>query len=174
MYEDLELVQKWFELVQDTQVKYDIASEDIYIYDEIGFQMGVISTARVITGSHRTNRSTVTSRALNQLVKVCQMAMHNAAILVNENKELRLANQRQKRKRETPGSYVVRGGILIMEEGLQEAKKRATSKATVVDVDKTLKQLMKPLTEMIDKREPRRCSSCRLYKHTARTCPEVR
>jgi DDE superfamily endonuclease/Tc5 transposase DNA-binding domain/helix-turn-helix, Psq domain len=38
-------------------------------------------------------------RALNQLIKGCQLAMHNAAILAKENNEYRAANEKQKRKR---------------------------------------------------------------------------
>jgi hypothetical protein len=33
--------------------KYGILDEDIYNFDETGFQMGVISIAKVITGAER-------------------------------------------------------------------------------------------------------------------------
>jgi hypothetical protein len=36
--------------------KYGILDADIYNFDEIGFQMGVISTAKVITGTERSKR----------------------------------------------------------------------------------------------------------------------
>jgi hypothetical protein len=39
-------------------VKYGIQDEDIYNFDETGFQMGVITTAKVITGAERSNRPT--------------------------------------------------------------------------------------------------------------------
>jgi hypothetical protein len=51
--EDPTIIKEWFQLVQDTIVKYGIQAEDIYNFDEIGFQMGVISTAKVITASER-------------------------------------------------------------------------------------------------------------------------
>ncbi|KAJ5576337.1 hypothetical protein N7535_003263 [Penicillium sp. DV-2018c] len=38
-------------------------------------------------------------RALNQLVKVCQGAMHNAIILARENRDLRAENEKKKKKR---------------------------------------------------------------------------
>jgi hypothetical protein len=49
--EDPETIGKWFELVRATIAKYGIAAEDIYNFDETGFQMGVIATAKVITRS---------------------------------------------------------------------------------------------------------------------------
>jgi hypothetical protein len=50
--EDPEIISKWFKLVQNTITKYGILEQDIYNFDETGFQMGVASTAKVITGSH--------------------------------------------------------------------------------------------------------------------------
>ncbi|KAL1952500.1 hypothetical protein VTO42DRAFT_5181 [Malbranchea cinnamomea] len=41
-----------------------------------------------------------TTRALDQLVKGCRMAMHNAAKMAAQNKELLAANEKQMRKRE--------------------------------------------------------------------------
>ncbi|EDN03594.1 conserved hypothetical protein [Histoplasma mississippiense (nom. inval.)] len=51
--EDSEVIRGWFRLVQNTIAKYGILDDDIYNFDETGFQMGVIGTARVITGSER-------------------------------------------------------------------------------------------------------------------------
>jgi hypothetical protein len=51
--EDSSLIRDWFRLVQNTITKYRIQDTDIYNFDETGFQMGVISTAKVITGSER-------------------------------------------------------------------------------------------------------------------------
>lgn len=45
------LIEGWFQQVQDTIQKYGILTEDIYNMDETGFQMGVISTSKVICGS---------------------------------------------------------------------------------------------------------------------------
>ena len=52
--EDPEIIKAWFQLVQNTIAKYGILEQDIYNFDETGFQMGVASTAKVITGSHHT------------------------------------------------------------------------------------------------------------------------
>jgi hypothetical protein len=49
--EDPEVICGWFELVQNTIIKYGINDADIYNFDETGFMMGVISTAMVVTSS---------------------------------------------------------------------------------------------------------------------------
>ena len=51
--EDPEVIRAWFRLVQNTVAKYGILDEDIYNFDETGFQMGVISTAKVVTSAER-------------------------------------------------------------------------------------------------------------------------
>jgi hypothetical protein len=54
--EDPEIIKQWFNLVQNTIVKYGILEQDIYNFDETGFQMGVAHTAKVITASrHQTS-----------------------------------------------------------------------------------------------------------------------
>jgi hypothetical protein len=47
------VIRDWFRLVQNTIEKYGILEEDIYNFDETGFQMGVISTAKVITRAEK-------------------------------------------------------------------------------------------------------------------------
>jgi hypothetical protein len=42
-----------------------------------------------------------TDQVFNQLVKRCHLAMHNGALLANENRELRAAMEKQKKKRST-------------------------------------------------------------------------
>ena len=54
--EDPTVIREWFWLIQNTIAKYGIQDEDIYNFDETGFQMGVITTAKVITGSEQANR----------------------------------------------------------------------------------------------------------------------
>jgi hypothetical protein len=54
--EDPAIIREWFRLVQNTIAKYGILDEDIYNFDETGFQMGVITTAKVVTGAERSNR----------------------------------------------------------------------------------------------------------------------
>jgi len=54
--EDPRIIKDWFGLVQHTIAQYGIDEHDIYNFDETGFQMGVISTAKVVTGAERSNR----------------------------------------------------------------------------------------------------------------------
>ena len=58
--------------------------------------------------------SSPTDRAIQQLVKGCQMAMHSAVLLTDENKKLRAANERQKKKRAIRRSYIATGGVLTV------------------------------------------------------------
>lgn len=51
--EDQDLIQGWFNLVRNTIAKYGITDDDIYNFDETGFQMGVIGTAKVVTGTEK-------------------------------------------------------------------------------------------------------------------------
>src|SRR4051794_12552938 len=44
--EDLELITDWFWHVQSTIIEYRILDDDIYNFDEMGFQIGVISKAK--------------------------------------------------------------------------------------------------------------------------------
>ncbi len=55
--EDPVIIKGWFNLVRNTIAKYGILEEDIYNFDETGFQMGVIGTAKVVTASERRGRT---------------------------------------------------------------------------------------------------------------------
>jgi hypothetical protein len=54
--EDLMLIRGWFKRFQDIKIQYGILDEDTWNFDETGFQMGVIITAKVITGTDRAGR----------------------------------------------------------------------------------------------------------------------
>ena len=58
--------------------------------------------------------SSPTDRAIQQLVKGCQIAMHSAVLLTDENKKLQAANERQKKKRAVRRSYIAMGGVLTV------------------------------------------------------------
>jgi len=47
--EDPKVISEWFSLVQKTILSYGIDPDDIYNFDETGFAMGLITTAKVIT-----------------------------------------------------------------------------------------------------------------------------
>ena len=54
--EDTKVISLWFKLVGDIVAKYGVTEEDIYNFDETGFQRGVISTSKVITTLDRKGR----------------------------------------------------------------------------------------------------------------------
>jgi hypothetical protein len=53
-------IRAWFKHVNNAIEKFGIAVEDQYNFDETGFQMGVIGTARVVTGTDRAGRPRTT------------------------------------------------------------------------------------------------------------------
>jgi DDE superfamily endonuclease/Tc5 transposase DNA-binding domain/helix-turn-helix, Psq domain len=101
-----------------------------------------------------------TDVALNQLVKGCQMAMNNAVLLAEENRQLRAENERQKKKRAKRRSYIATGGVLTVQEGLDLSQKANTGLESGVAYQEATVQT----------RAPRTCSLCRSQSHTARTC----
>jgi hypothetical protein len=54
--EDPEIIKAWFELVKNTINKHGIPPQDIYNFDETGFQMGQISASKVVTALDRPGR----------------------------------------------------------------------------------------------------------------------
>ena len=54
--EDPSKIQEWFELVKRTKQEWGIADEDIYNFDETGFAMGIVATAKVITQADKRSR----------------------------------------------------------------------------------------------------------------------
>jgi hypothetical protein len=51
--ENPQVIRDWFRLVANIKAKHGILDEDVYNFDEAGFQMGVIGTRMVITGTER-------------------------------------------------------------------------------------------------------------------------
>ena len=47
--EDPKIIREWFNHIQIMIMQYGIAFEDIYNFDETGFAMGLIATAKVVT-----------------------------------------------------------------------------------------------------------------------------
>ena len=57
--EDYKAMNDWFQLMKNTQAKYGIPDEDVYNFNKTGFQIRVISTAKVVTGSQRAGKALV-------------------------------------------------------------------------------------------------------------------
>jgi hypothetical protein len=56
LQENPESINAWFTLVADTKAKYGVLDEDVHNFDESGFQMGIISSMKIVTGSERRTR----------------------------------------------------------------------------------------------------------------------
>jgi hypothetical protein len=70
--EDLELIRGWSQRVQRTKIDYGILDDDTYNFDETGFQMGVVSTAKVITGTDRAGRPRTTQPGNREWITVIE------------------------------------------------------------------------------------------------------
>jgi hypothetical protein len=100
-----------------------------------------------------------TDQALNQLVKGCQIAIYNTILLVEENRQLRAENARQKKKREKRRSYIAQGGVLTVQEGLNRSQ--------IDNLEPTEGSRGQPAE--LRTRVPCTCSIYRSLEHTART-----
>jgi hypothetical protein len=100
------------------------------------------------------------NRALNQLIKGCQLAINSAVLLAEENRQLRHENKRQKKKRAKKRAFIATGGVLIVQEGLDRSQ--ATN---IVPESGEV-----PQEVTVKTRAPRTCSMCKSLLHTARTC----
>jgi hypothetical protein len=54
--EDPKIILEWFNRVQITMMQYGITPEDIYNFDETGFAMGLVATAKVVTRAEMLSR----------------------------------------------------------------------------------------------------------------------
>ena len=72
LQEDPEVIGAWFKLVKETKAAYGIHEEDVHNFDETGFQMGVIGSMKVVTGSERRNRPELIQPGDREWVTVIQ------------------------------------------------------------------------------------------------------
>jgi hypothetical protein len=88
---DPEVIQAWFQLVQNMKAKHGILDKDTYNFDETGFMMGMISTGAVVTGSNSSSSSMVS--AFEQLAKGASMVAHRLVLAQACITELEAANE---------------------------------------------------------------------------------
>ncbi len=90
--EDLKVIGAWFELVRNTINKYGILPQDIYNFDETGFQMGQISASMVVTDASQPGRPKQVKPTNTQWVTLIQGACADGStippFLVFKGKEL--------------------------------------------------------------------------------------
>jgi len=91
--------------------------------------------------------------------------MQSVTILTAENRKLRAANEKVKKKRQKKKLYIGRGGVLSAQE-VQEAQR-----GVGIEVEKEV-QVVEQVAAPASIRAPRMCSICRSLDHTARTCLE--
>ena len=70
--EDPKIIQEWFSLIRNVVAKYGILEQDIYNFDEAGFAMGVIATAKVVTSSEAKSRPKTTQLGNREWVLIIQ------------------------------------------------------------------------------------------------------
>ena len=68
------VIGAWFELVKNTINKYGILPQDIYNFDETGFQMGQISASKVVTDARKAGRPKQVKPTNTQWVTLIQGA----------------------------------------------------------------------------------------------------
>jgi len=79
--EDPQIIGAWFELVKNTINKYGILLEDIYNFDEAGFQMGQISASKVVTDADRLGRPKQVKPTNTEWVTLIQGACADGSII---------------------------------------------------------------------------------------------
>jgi hypothetical protein len=70
--EDPILIRSWFELVEQTKLKYSILNEDVHNFDKASFIIGKITTQLVVTGSERRGRPKAIQPGNREWVTVIQ------------------------------------------------------------------------------------------------------
>ena len=66
------IVGDWFRLVANVKAKYGIQDADTYNFDETGFQMGIIGSTKVVTGSDRRQKPVAIQPGDREWVTVIQ------------------------------------------------------------------------------------------------------
>lgn len=107
-------------------------------------------------------------RALNQLIKGCQLALQGAAILAKENSELRAANEKQKQKRTRSSRTIVHEGNL----SVQQVRELRTEpiEAQITRITRVRAQISGPLQPRT--RALPKCGACGNQGHRRTACPE--
>jgi hypothetical protein len=105
-----------------------------------------------------------TDVVLNQLAKGCQIAINSTVLLAEENRQLQVENQRQKKKRAKRRSYIATGGVLTVQEGLELSQSNVEPASEVASKVATEEPTVRTCTL-------RTCSIYRSQSHTACTCP---
>jgi hypothetical protein len=110
----------------------------------------------------------LSNRAINQLIKGCELALQNAIILAKENSELRAANEKQKQKRTRSTRQIAHEGDLSVQQ-VRELRAEPFE-AQVARIDRYREQVSEGLQPRT--RGQRGCGICRKPGHRRETCPD--
>ncbi|RFU25453.1 hypothetical protein B7463_g10893, partial [Scytalidium lignicola] len=112
---------------------------------------------------------TPTKTALNQLVKGCELAMHNAVFLAKEIEELKAINASMQRKLRRSRKQLIYTGSLTR----QEAQELAQSNATAQNVVQVTNSSISADPLQAPPRRPPTCSGCNISGHKITHCPQL-
>jgi hypothetical protein len=119
--------------------------------------------AQLVRDMLNRNSQSPTSRALAQLIKGCQMAMHAGSILAEENSRLQATSQRIRQRKDRRRQYIASGGVLQAQEG------QALVAAAQIGVqESSLSGSAGART-----RAPPTCTNCHIEGHTRRQCRSI-
>ena len=82
--------------------------------------------------------------------------MNSATILAEENRKLRIATQRQQRKKDQQRQYIARGGALQAQQGQQLA----------AEAEKVVAEVEQAQATQGRRRAPPTCTKCHVQGHT--------
>jgi hypothetical protein len=119
---------------------------------------------------HPQNPDSPVSQAISQLIKGCEIAMHGALFLADENRQLRSESQRQKRKKEQGRTYIANSGTLTVAEGVARVKRRREEALSSQQEALSSQQASGDNVSNSKQRAPRKCSKCGSLEHNARMC----
>lgn len=119
--------------------------------------------ARLVRDLLRRQSQSPTSQAISQLVKGCQLAMHSATILAEENTKLRAANQRQQRKQQQRRQYITSRGVLQAREG----------QLLIIEAERGVQEEAQAWAAGVRQRAPPTCSKCHIQGHNRRQCTSI-
>jgi hypothetical protein len=89
----------------------------------------------------RRNGISPIDRTFRNIVKGCQMAMHNTVLLCNENSRLRAENTRQKRKRTQRRAFLQTGGSMTVQEGISSTVARQDTQEPCQDIQEPRQEI---------------------------------
>lgn len=113
---------------------------------------------------------TPTDRALNQLIKGCELAMNSAIFLAHENSTLRAENEKRKQKRRRTTRWIENPGGISVGEAIQSLQ----APPLVIDspIPPPVETPVAPLQQRT--RALPRCSDCGIQGHKRTSCPNSR